>query len=426
LTSVKILGGGREVGRTAVLVSDSEKSILLDYGINFDEEDRPQTPLHVRPADLSALVISHAHLDHIGAAPILYVSRRIPVYTTKPTLDLGRILVMDFLKISGYYVDYDMPEFENMASSAILVDYGNEYEADGFTILPTSAGHILGSMLTYIETPSGHRILYTGDVNTISTWTLLGADLWPKKVDTLIIEATYGNRKHPSRHLVEKKLVEAVEEVVDSGGVVLIPAFSVGRSQEVISLIQVELPHIEVYLDGMSREVTSIYLKYKRYLRDPTLFERIVENTYFVRGWSDRRRIWKKPCVIVASAGMLKGGPSLYYLKKIADNQRNAVFLVSYQAPNSPGHKILENGSIKELGIEALRARLQWFDLSSHAGRDGLLGIVERYKSSLKNIVLVHGEEDALTTLKNHIESSLGSDVRVFTPENGDEFELVD
>ncbi|MET1160625.1 MAG: MBL fold metallo-hydrolase [Thermoprotei archaeon] len=423
---LRILGGGREVGRAAYLLIDKKHGLLLDYGINFDEEDHPRFPLHVRPLDLAGLIISHAHLDHVGAAPLLYITGKLPVYVTKPTLDIARLLINDFLKISGYYIDYDITEFENMASHAIMVDYGVEYNIEDYTVLMTSAGHILGSMMTYIETPSGHSLLYTGDVNTINTWTLSAAELWPKKVYTIIIESTYGSRKHPPRYLVEKQLVEAIDEVISSGGTVLIPAFSVGRSQEILSLVQVELPHVEVYIDGMSREITNIYLKYRNLLRDPTLFERVVENTYFVRGWSDRRRIWKKECVIISSAGMLKGGPSLYYLKKLGSSSKNAVFLVSYQAPNTPGHRILESGFLEELGLEKIKARLQWFDLSSHAGRDGLLALIERYKSSLKNVVIIHGEPDSVEFLANVITDRLGEDVRVFTPSNGVEVELID
>lgn len=421
---LKILGGGGEVGRAAILVSDRGKKILLDYGVNFDEEDHPQFPLHVRPIDLSALIISHAHLDHIGAAPLIYITGKVPLFVTKPTLDISRLLIADFIKISGYYIDYDISEFNNMVLNAVPVEYGCEYEINGFTLVPTNAGHILGSMITYLETLSGQVLLYTGDVNTISTWTLTGADLWPKKVDTLIIETTYGDRKHPPRHLVEKKLVDAIEEVIDSNGTVLIPAFSVGRSQEVISLIQIELPYVEVYVDGMSREITNIYLKHKNFLRDPRLFEKVVENTYFVKGWSDRRKIWRKPCVIIASAGMLKGGPSVYYLKKIGDNPKNAVFLVSYQAPNTPGHILFSNGGIEEYGITKLKARLQWFDLSSHAGKDSLLSIIERYKHTLKNIVLIHGETDTIEVFSRIITEYFGEDINIYTPLNGDTIEL--
>jgi len=425
MVRIKVLGGGFEVGRSAILVEDSGRKILLDYGVNFDEEDKPHFPLHVRPVELSGLVISHAHLDHLGAAPTLYVTGRVPVYLTKPTIDLGRYLITDFLKISGYYVDYDIPEFENMVSNAVTMDYGESRDVDGFTIIFTNAGHILGSSMIYLTTPSGYRILYTGDVNTINTWTLTGAELWPLKIDTLIIEATYGSKKHPPRHLVEKKLVDAVEEVVNNGGVVLIPAFSVGRSQEVMSLIATELPHIDLYVDGMSRDITSIYLENKRYLRDPGLFEKVVENAKFVNEWGLRRRIWRKPCVIVASAGMLKGGPSLYYLKKIGEDSRNAVFLVSYQAPGTPGHRLFEEGGLPDQCLSKLNARLMWFDLSSHAGRDGLLSIVLRYKDSLRNIVIVHGEEESIKVLVETIKQHVGEDINIYTPINGDEIEVT-
>ncbi len=424
LVVLKILGGGREVGRAAFLVIDNSKYFLLDYGINFDEEDHPQFPLHVRPVDLSGIAISHAHLDHVGAAPLLYVTGKVPVFMTKPTLDLSRYLIADFLKISGYYIDYDMSEFENLVHNTVFLEYGEEREIDGYHVLMTSAGHILGSSMTYLETPSGHKILYTGDVNTINTWTLTGAELWPIKIDTLIIESTYGSTKHPPRYLVEKQLIDSIEEVVDGGGSVLIPAFSVGRSQEIISLIQTELPHVDVYLDGMSRDITNVYLKHRKFLRDPSLFEKVVENTFFIRGWSDRRKAWKKPAVIVASAGMLKGGPSVYYLKKIGNDRKNAVFLVSYQAPGTPGHILFEKGGFEEFGITKLEARLQWFDLSSHAGRDGLFNIINRYKNSVKNLVIIHGEDEALNGLVKCVEEKIDNDINIYVPENGDEIVL--
>ncbi len=421
---LKILGGGQEVGRAAYLVIDKNKYFLLDYGVNFDEEDHPQFPLHVRPIDLSGIAVTHAHLDHIGAAPLLYITGKPPLYVTKPTLDIGKLLINDFLKLNAYYVDYDIGEFETMATKAKFMEYGVEEEAGEYTLLFTDAGHILGSSMIYLETPSGHRILYTGDVNTIQTWTLNRAQLWPIKIDTLIIESTYGSTKHPPRHMSEKRLIDSIEEVIDGGGTVLIPAFSVGRTQEVMCLVQAELPHVNIYVDGMSRDITNIYLKYKHFLRDPAMFQKAVENTFFIRGWSDRRKAWKTPSVIISSAGMLKGGPSVYYLKKISDNPRNAVFLVSYQAPNSPGHILLEKGKLEELGIEEMRARLEWFDLSSHAGKDGLLSIMLRYKHVLKNIVIIHGEPESTTKLADMAREALGKDINIYTPVNGEEVKL--
>ncbi len=421
---VRILGGGEEVGRAAYLVEDGGRKFLLDYGVNFDEQDRPRFPSHVRPIELTGLVITHAHLDHIGAAPLLYITGNPKVFMTRPTFEIGRILLDDFLKLNAYYIDYDIAEVNNMFSKASFIEYGERIDIDGFSLIMTSAGHILGSGLVYLTTPSGHNILYTGDVNTIQTWTLTKADLWPIKVDTIIIESTYGATKHPPRHLTEKRLVDAVEEVVDQGGTVLIPAFSVGRSQEVMCLLQAELPHVDVWIDGMSREITNIYLRNRKYLRDPGIFEKAVENTYFVRGWQDRRKAWRKPGVIISSAGMLKGGPSVYYLKKIASESKNAVFLVSYQAPDSPGHRILESGRIEEFGIDKVNARLEWFDLSSHAGKDGLLSIIKRYSHTVKNVVIVHGEPESTLNLSKLIKEEIGEDINVIVARNDAEYLL--
>ncbi|MCD6488640.1 MAG: MBL fold metallo-hydrolase, partial [Desulfurococcales archaeon] len=422
---VKVLGGGGEVGRAAFFVIDKkcEKGILLDYGVNFDEEGRPRFPEHIRPIDIAGIVISHSHLDHIGAAPQLFISATPPIIMTRPTLEVGEFLLKDFMKLSAYYIDYEEGEIKVMKENSVLIDYAEEIEVNGYNIMLTDAGHIIGSGIIYLTTPSGHRILYTGDVNTIQTWTLKKAELWPIKIDTIIIESTYGNVRHPPRYMTEKLLVESIEEVIDNGGTVLIPAFSVGRSQEVISLLAAELPHVTVFLDGMSREVTDIYLRNKKFLRDPELFRKAVENTRFIRDWYDRRRAWKIPSIIVSSAGMLKGGPALYYLKKIADNPRNAVFLVSYQSPDSPGHEILEKGKIEKLGL-AIKARLQWFDLSSHAGKDGLLEIVYHYRNTVKNIVIVHGDDQSRTVLAEMIREKLGNDINIVLPENNHIIEL--
>jgi putative mRNA 3-end processing factor len=418
-----VLGGGREVGRAALLVEDRGKA-LLDYGVNFDEKDRPQIPLHVRPVELNLVAISHAHLDHIGAAPLLYITGRPRIFTTRPTLEIARLLVLDFLKLNSAYIDYEYSEFVKMSENAQFVDYGSEVEVDGFKLIFMNAGHILGSSMIYLETPSGHRILYTGDVNTIQTWTLSGAELWPLKVDTLIIESTYGSRIHPPRYRVEKRFVSVVEEVISGGGVVLIPSFSVGRSQEVLTILANELPYIDIYVDGMARDICGIYLQYQKYLRDPTLYTRALERVTFIKNARDRKKALSKPGVIIATAGMLKGGPSLQYLKKLADDPKNAVLLVSYQAPNSPGHKLLEEGKLEEVEVYFTKARLEWFDFSSHAGKDGLLDIAKSYSHTVRNIVVIHGDEESAAGLAEAIKNTIGGDLNVVAPVNGDSITL--
>lgn len=421
---VKILGGGREVGRSAILLKDREGSILLDYGVNFDEKDTPRLPLHVRPVDISAVVISHAHLDHVGAAPYLYISGAPRAIAIKPTLDVARLLILDFLRLNAYYIDYEIREFDRMYNNTEFLDYGEEVSINGFGVRLYNAGHILGSSTVYVETPSGEKVLYTGDFNTIQTWTLPSADVPTISPTTIIVESTYGNRNHPPRHLVEKRLLEIVEETIDNGGVVLIPAFSVGRTQEVMSIIYSQAPYIDIYIDGMSRDITDVYLKHKKYLRDPGLFAKVVEGINFVTDYSMRKKILKKPCVIIASAGMLKGGPALYYFKHLYRNPRNSIILVSYQAPNSNGHKILETGILDDQNPEKIAARLEWYDFSSHAGRDDIVKYISRFKDSLKRLVIVHGSEEEAFGLANKIRNELGEDLEIHIPQNGETVEI--
>ncbi|MEM4717232.1 MAG: MBL fold metallo-hydrolase [Desulfurococcaceae archaeon] len=417
---IKILGGGREVGRSAILVKEEYGSILLDYGVNFDERDVPQLPLHIRPIDITALVISHAHLDHVGAAPYLYITGNPKAISTKPTLDIARLLVIDFLRISSYYVDYEIREFDRLYSNTEFLKYGESTNIDGFEVRLYNAGHIIGSSLAYIETPRGEKILYTGDFNTIQTWTLSPSDTPLIEPTTIITEATYGSRNHPRRYIVEKKLIEVVEETVDRGGIVLIPAFSVGRTQEVLTMLYSQAPYIDIYVDGMSRDITEMYLKHKSFLRDPELFTKVVENVNFVVDSSMRRKIIKRPCVIIASAGMLKGGPALYYLKQIHSSPRNTIILVSYQAPSSNGHRILETGELLEQKIESIKARLEWLDLSSHAGRDDIVKFISRYKNTVRNIIIIHGNLDDSSQLGSKIKEQIGEDVNIHIPGNNE------
>jgi putative mRNA 3-end processing factor len=420
LMELRILGGGREVGRSAVLLKESNRSVLLDYGVNFDEKDIPQLPMHVRPIDISALVISHAHLDHVGAAPYLYITGSPKSIATRPTLDVAKLLTVDFLRLNSYYIDYELREFDKMYNNSVFLNYGESVEIDGFNIKLFNAGHIIGSSMVYVETPQGERVLYTGDFNTIQTWTLSSAETPPVEPSTIIIESTYGGRNHPPRHLVEKKLLEVVEDTIDRGGIVLIPAFSVGRTQEVMTMLYTQAPYLDIYIDGMSRDITDLYLRHKKFLRDSDLFSKVVENVDFVKDVSMRKKILKKPCVIIASAGMLKGGPSLYYLKQIYSDPRNTVVLVSYQAVNSNGHKILEQGKLEEQSIDQISARIMWLDLSSHAGRDEIVKFVSRYKGSLRNIVIIHGNLEEASDLSSSLRGKLGEDINIHIPSNGD------
>ena len=419
MAAVRILGSGREVGRAAVLVESGGRGLLLDYGVNFDEMDRPVFPEHVRPKDLDGVVLTHSHLDHVGASPVLYISMSPPLAATPVTLDVSRLLLYDMIKLNGPFLPYDEQSVDDMLSRSVSVGYGDEVELGRFSVKLLYSGHIPGSAAVLVEV-DGRRILYTSDLNTIETKLMAPADLAGVKADVVIIESTYGDTTHPPRRETEDRFYRAVREVVEAGGTVLVPAFSVSRGQEILALLAERGFEYPVWYDGMVRQVAEIYAANPGYLRDPALLEKALSMYRSVQGWSDRRRAFKRPGVIVASSGTLKGGPSLYYLRKMAMNPRNAVFLVSFQPPGTPGRSILEAGFYEDPQLQ-VEARVEWFDFSSHTDQRGVMETL-RGLNGVEKVVLVHGEPESQEALAAVIREELGLDVEI--PNNGDIIEV--
>ncbi len=420
MARIRILGSGREVGRAAILVEDGNgRGLLLDYGVNFDEHDNPIFPGHVRPRDLEAMVLTHSHLDHIGAAPSLYISLMPPLYATPLTLDVSRLLLYDMIKLNGPMLPFDEYSVDEMLGNATSLHYGEEVEAGPFTFRLLDSGHIPGSASVLVEV-DGARILYTSDLNNIHTKLVSPAKLDGVRADVVIIESTYGDSNHPPREETEERFYQSVREVVEAGGTVLVPSFSVSRGQEIMSILAERGFDYPVWVDGMIRQVTELYLAHSRYLNRPTLLEEAASEYRMVRGWQDRRRAYKRPGVIIASSGMIKGGPSLYYLKKMATNERNAIFLVSYQAPGTNGRQVIEKGVYGEEEIP-VKARVEWFDFSSHIDQKGILEVLKGV-NGVKKVVLVHGDPQAQDALRARIEEELGLEVE--TPGSGDFIEL--
>lgn len=414
---VRVLGGGMEVGRAAVAVSADGRTLLMDYGVNFAENDTPQLPEHIRPSDVNAIAITHAHLDHVGAVPYLYTTSSHPALVmNRLTKAVSEVLIKDFIKISGYYLPFDESDWLRAVESIRYVEIGEEVDLGGIHLKSINSGHIPGSQ-TYVADLGSIRVAYTGDVNTLDTRLVKGYDTTGAKADVLIIEGTYADVDHPDRDIVEKEFVDSVKEVVGSGGNVLVPCFSLGRAQEILSLLYERFSEGRVYYDGMVRLLNGILVSYPEYINDYELLLRATREFEEVKSAGQRRRIVKSEGnVIVASAGMLKGGPAVYYLKKMYDNPRNAVFLVSYQAPSTPGRRILEHGSLEELG--PIRARVEWFDFSSHAGFSGLLKVVRSFED-LKAVIIVHTGEQAYALyeeLRQHYD--------VYVPRNGSAVEI--
>ncbi len=416
---IHILGAGREVGRAAIAVESDNQYVLLDYGVTFDDHDIPVLPLTVPPSRVRAHIVTHSHLDHVGASPLLYVSREPRSYMTTITRDISRLMLYDFLKISSYYLPFEAAEVDRFLSSTESIDYGDELSIDGFTARFNDAGHIPGSTMVLLDTGS-KRILYTGDVNTIETRLVGPADTSNMDAEMLIIESTYGDMDHMDRRVIEERFIEAVKEVIEDGGTVLVPAFSLSRSQEILALLAEKLRNVTVSYDGMIKPITEIMLRYKRYIRRPEMLKEVEKRFIQIDSWSLRRKIWREPGVIVASAGMLKGGPALYYLKRIANNRKSAVFLVSYQGRNTPGRMLLEKGIFMENGPRVV-ARVEWFDFSAHAGKTGLLSIVKSLKS-LEKVIIIHTDPEVGESFANLVRSEIGVDA--ILPRTGDVIEI--
>ncbi|MEM1873193.1 MAG: MBL fold metallo-hydrolase [Acidilobaceae archaeon] len=420
MASIEVLGSGREVGRAAIAVwSRSGRALLLDYGVNFTERDEPVFPEHVRPADLAGVVLTHSHLDHVGAAPMLFVSIKPRLFATRLTLDVSRILYNDMLKLSGDKLTYDSAVVDEMLSVAEPLNYREEVELGDFHFKLLYSGHIPGSASVYVEV-DGRRVLYTSDMNVLETKLVGPADFTGVDPEVVIIESTYGSTLHPPRRLVEERLYETVREVVENGGVVLIPAFSVSRGQEIMCVLAERDPGFPVWVDGMIRDVAEIYLRHKGYIRLEGLMMKSMVEFNIVRGWQDRKRAIREPGVIIASSGMMKGGPSLHYLKKLGENPDNAIVLVSYQGRGTPGRQILETGFAlpEEMPV---RARVYWFDFSSHVDQRGILGVLKSFKS-LEKVILVHGTPQAQEVLAGRVESEIG--VEVYAPAVGEKLEV--
>lgn len=416
---IKFLGGSREVGRSAIAVKSEKTQILLDYGVLIGRE--PGFPMHIPPREVDAIVLTHAHLDHSGAIPLFHIRGHAPVYGAQPTFDLTRLLISDFIHLSGYYLPYEYIDLQSTLNFCVDIGYRKPVEIGDLKIKLLDAGHIPGSSQVIIES-SEKRILYTSDFNTVETQLLRGADQSYGKIDALIVESTYADEDHMDRREVEKSFMGRVTEAVERGGTVLIPAFSVGRSQEILCVLVAHHFECPVAVDGMAKDANEILMRYPDSLRDPKVFKEALRAANWIRGWRDRRLATKKPGVIVSPAGMLKGGNAVFYMSKVADKSENAVFLVSYQVPGTPGRELLETKRFIVGGkTKRIRAELEHFDFTSHCGRRELFETVRRIDGDVK-VFVVHGAEENCQGLAGLVKDEMG--LEVFAPKTGDVFRV--
>ena len=421
------LGGFHEVGRSSILIETDESMVLLDCGVN----PGPQNPIQIFPRfdinqfgldRLDAVVISHAHMDHCGMAPFLYkYGYDGPVYCSEPTASLMTLLQLDYLDVAtreGTYPPYDQKDVKELVMHTIPLKYGVVTDvAPDMKLTLHNAGHILGSSIIHLHIGEGlHNVVYSGDFKFGRTMLLESASSVYPRVETLIIESTYGGPEDfmPEREGVEERLTSIVNETAERGGKILIPLPAVGRAQEIMLVLDRYMKNkwmkeLPVYIEGMISEATAIHTAYPEYLardiRDQILHQDInpFQSDYFtvVNHPSEREEIVAGgPCVILATSGMLEGGPAIDYFKRLSSDEKNTLIFVSYQVEGTLGNRV-KNG-IKEISllgsngkIEAVRmnAQVEFVEgFSGHSDRNQILSFVQRMSPRPSRVIVGHGE----------------------------------
>ena len=386
---VSVLGAAKQVGRSAFLVKGDKTSILLDYGVQLGKT--PGFPSHVKPKDVDGIVLSHAHLDHSGAIPLFFLKNTLPVHATDLTIELSELLIGDFIQLSRFSLPFEYVELVNMMKNAIGTKIGEQSKIGEFNINFLEAGHIPGSAIARLD--NGKKsVIYTGDFNAEDTNLLKAASIEWNEPDIIITESTYATADHPSREDVEDDFITFLKEVVERGGIALVPAFSVGRAQEMACILKKKKFPYPVAMDGMALKTNDILMRYQEHLRDPDLFKKSLGSLEIMRSWGQRKRIAKQPSVIIAPAGMLVGGLAVFYNNEIARNPKNAICIVSFQVPGTPGRTLLEKGITLINGKpRKVKAKVRRFDFSSHSGKSKMLDIFKKMNGSPK-VLTVHGE----------------------------------
>ncbi|MEM0253950.1 MAG: beta-CASP ribonuclease aCPSF1 [Candidatus Bathyarchaeia archaeon] len=440
---ITALGGVQEVGRSAFLVQTRESSILLDCGINpgstkpFEAFPRFDDPVFEIDA-LDAVVISHAHLDHCGLLPFLFkYGYDGPVYCSAPTSSLMTLLQLDYLDVAskqGIIPPYDQKDVRECVLHTIPLRYGVVTDiAPDIRLTLHNAGHILGSAIVHLHIGEGvHNIVYTGDYKYAKTMLLEPATVEFPRVETLITESTYGGAEDimPSRAKAEETLARIVNETLEKKGKVLIPVPAVGRAQEIMLILDDYMKkglikEAPVFIEGMISEATAIHTAYPEYLsrevRNSILHEgeNPFQSEYFtvVEHPSARQSIIEgEPCIIMATSGMLEGGPVIEYFKSLAEDEKNTIVFVSYQIEGTLGRRVQKGinevtmiDNEGKLSVVKVKMRVESIEgFSGHSDRRQIISYITNLKPRPERVLVCHGEKAKIASMADFIKKKCG------------------
>jgi KH/beta-lactamase-domain protein len=435
---ITALGGFRQVGRSAVLLQTRESQILLECGIHpgsmnplnaFPRLDVPQFDIDT----LDAVIITHAHLDHCGFLPFLFkYGYDGPVYCSAPTSNLMTLLQLDYLDVAdkqGFMAPYDQKDVRSSVLHTLPLRYGAVTDiSPDIRLTLHNAGHILGSSVIHLHIGEGlHNLIFTGDYKYGKTTLLEAASTDFPRVETIITESTYGAHQDvmPTRNAAEEKLARVINETLERGGKVMIPVPAVGRAQEIMLIIDGYMKRgmireAPVFIEGMISEATAIHTAYPEYLarnvRNSILHEGInpFQSDYFtiVEHPSARDEIVEgEPCIIMATAGMLEGGPIIDYFKRLAHDELSTVIFVSYQIEGTLGNRV-QNGLGEtpifnnEGKMEVIKVKVQVESIegfSGHSDRRQIVNYIRRVTPRPEKVIVCHGEKSKCLSIANFL-----------------------
>ena len=426
--SLLTLGGFGQVGRSCMLLTTPDSKVLIDCGVNpgarNPSEAYPRLDwANITLDELDAVVIGHAHLDHTGFLPVLTkYGYKGPIYCTEPTLPMMNLIQLDAIKVAGaqgrtpMYAERDVHQ---IMRQTIPLHYGTVTDiSPDIKLVLANAGHILGSASCHFHIGNGdHNFVYSGDIKYGKSMLLESARTNFPRVETLLIESTYGAKEdiQPTREEVEDAFINSVNKTLSEGGKVLIPIPAVGRAQELMMVIDKymksgKLTESSVFMEGMIQEATAIHEAHPEYL-ERTLRQKILEtddnpfdSEYFTNiehsDGRDEPLREDSPCIIIATSGMLEGGPVLEYFRNLAPDKKNKILFVSYQVNGTLGRRVMDGarqvsilgkeGKVEVVSINCATEKLEGF--SGHSDYNQLMSYVHRLRPKLRRVLVNHGE----------------------------------
>ncbi|MBI5871983.1 beta-CASP ribonuclease aCPSF1 [archaeon] len=435
---ISFLGGARQVGRSCLFLQTQESRVLLDCGINVAAQGEDMYPIFDAPefkiGEIDAVIVGHAHLDHCGVIPLLFkYGYKGPVYCTEPTRDTMALLCLDYISVGQMEAKeqiYTVSDIKEMIKHTICLNYEEVTDiTPDIRATFYNAGHTLGSSLVHLHIGNGlHNLLYSGDCNYEYSNLLAPAITRFPRIETVIIESTYGGRDDflPPRKECETQLLEIINRTIKRGGKVLMPVLGVGRSQEIMIILERAIhekiiPNVPIYLQGLVWDVNAIHTAY------PEFFNSTVRKSVFLEDKNPflapcfKHIISQKeteqlihsgePCIIMATSGMLIGGASLEYFKSLAENPKHSLILTCYQPEGSLGRR-LQNGE-KEISFavgngrsEVTRVQCEVHIISGfsgHSSRQQLINYVCHLDPQPRRIIVNHGESSKCLDLASSL-----------------------